>query len=106
MRRDHHPRQPWMERQLADLLTDRRKLPLLDRPKLAEQIESSLDPISGRVLEPLERAQIASPGHDVEHRRGQIDTPHFRLAVWTEDVALIPKTRGPSGRGAAGAAGA
>src|SRR5687768_6657507 len=72
----------------------------------AEQLERGFDARLGRTLEPFERARIAAPREDVEHRRREIDASHFRLALRTQNHALIPQTQRASRRRSACATGA
>ena len=74
--------------------------------ELLEQRERGVQTLGRRALEEIERARIAAPGDDVEHRarRDRRDESPARDAA--QHVARIPQSRRAARRGASRAAGA
>ncbi len=79
---------------------------VLHQLELLEQRDGGVDSIHRRRLEPRERARVAAPGHDVEHRPRQIDAMNLRLAVRPQSIGPVPQAQRQAGTKPAGAAGA
>jgi hypothetical protein len=87
-----------MKRKRVHLLSSGGDPAVGDRAEPREQIESPIDRLVRRPLEPLERSRVPAPGEDVEKRAGQIDAPDLWLAVIEELLPFVPEARRPSGR--------
>ncbi len=112
---DQHARQPRMQRQAADLFTDRGQMQRIadrglriadrDQAEACEQRQRRVERVFARTFEPLERARIAAPGDDVERGARQIDAVNLRLAMRAQAIARVPQAPHHAGRQASGAPG-
>ena len=94
-----------MQRQTGDVPPKVGQLPGLNGVQPLEQRDRGLDRVVRWTVEPIERAGIPTPRHDVEERRREIDPVNLRFGVRPQAIPRVPQPPDAARRGATGPAG-